>query len=177
MLVHTAGVHFRFDTSDDSFHVVVLPKTKNAPAQISKGTISLPISLDVARQLRLPVVCVRLRSRPMRGATVPETTVDEDRDMRLCEDDVCAYPQRRGQAEVDPVAPATRMKPTAHCQLGPRIASSIRAHRETRVLVGCPTLSHSPDDMTANQDRCSKTLSLVIAPYACGTSRACTSVG
>jgi len=117
-----------FDASNYRICILVLPETQNTPSQFYERTIGLPITLDVACQLRPPVVGVGLRPSSMHGTAVPEAAVDEDRHSLPGEDDVCTGPQRRSQSEVDTVAPTARMQALPHCQLWARVTSAIRSH-------------------------------------------------
>lgn len=73
----------------DSFlYARVLPHPDHAPAGLPERATDQRVALDIAIQLGLPVGTVHLWRHAVRETAVPEATVDEDRHLRLWENDV-----------------------------------------------------------------------------------------
>jgi hypothetical protein len=88
----------------------------------------LSVALHVARELRDPVVGVRLRQVQVLRAAVPEAPVDEDGDALAGEGDVCTAPRLLDHAVVDAIPHSLRVKELPNSQLRPRVAPSVRSH-------------------------------------------------
>jgi len=79
----------------------VLPEAQNGPTEVVEMLVGLPVALDVAGQLGRPPFLVRHGVCRVRGAPVPEATVNEDRDMRPGEEEVCAATRKARDRVVD----------------------------------------------------------------------------
>src|SRR5581483_2749105 len=70
------------------FGISVLPHADDRPSQVFEGLIVFTVALSITRELRRPVRSIRSRLKAVLRTTVPETTVDEDRNLRSGERNV-----------------------------------------------------------------------------------------
>lgn len=120
--------------------VLVLPETKDDPAEGYEELVVLPVSAHVAAELGLPKRGVRRGHRRVLRAAMPEAPVDEHGDTPLREDDVRpgGCPPARDPV-VDSVPEACTMKQRANGQLWARVAAAVRRQR-------CGAYAHPSDD-------------------------------
>lgn len=108
----------------------VLPDPDDGPAGTPKFFRDAPIALDVAGQLRPPVVGVGLGSASMLRTGVPEAPVDENRDLRPSESDVRANSAAgKVDQQVLAVSIALPMEQGTNTELRTCVAAGIRSHR------------------------------------------------
>lgn len=125
------------DRGSDGRRFLVFPISKDPPPCLCELSVCFTIPLDVAGQLRPPVVGVALRQRRMLRTTVPEAAVYEHRYPPSWEDDVRpTAPTYR--SEVDPVPHPGGVQQTSYGQLRRRIPAAVSAHRPPRPLVTGP---------------------------------------
>lgn len=72
--------------------------------------IGLPVALDVALQLRHPVVGVRFRNGRVLRASVPEAAVDEDCDPQPSEHDVGTSAHSGDRGMVNAISQTSRVQ-------------------------------------------------------------------
>lgn len=88
------------------------------------------IALDVLGNLRLPVGAIRPRKRAVLRATMPEASVDENRDFSTREYEIGADPAplTRLDREVDSIPEAGSVSGFPNRLLGTSVAATIGAH-------------------------------------------------
>ena len=106
----------------------VLPDAENPPPLGLGHGGRLRVALTILRQLRLPVVGVRDRDRPVLGAPVPEAPVDENGQAPPGEDDVRPAPLIAPRREIDAVPVAARVQKPADRHLGLGVPAPVRPH-------------------------------------------------
>jgi len=57
---------------------LMLPDPNDLPAGIDQGRVGLSVALDIALQLRSPILGIRLRPHAVFLAAVPKAAVDEN---------------------------------------------------------------------------------------------------
>ena len=107
----------------------VLPDAENPPPLGLGHGGRLRVALTILHQLRLPVVGVRDRDRPVLGAPVPEAPVDENGQAPPGEDDVRPAPLIAPRREIDAVPVAARVQEPADRHLGLGVPAPVRPHR------------------------------------------------
>lgn len=108
---------------------IVCPEPQDRPAGRFERSRLFAIPFDVAVQLRRPILAVHLRPLTVLWAAVPETSVHEDRDFALCEDDVRTdEPPVDANREVLPEAIAKSVKRGAQGDLGRGIGAPDCGH-------------------------------------------------
>lgn len=108
---------------------VVCPEPQDSPAGRFERSRLFAIPFDVALQLRRPILAIHLRPLTVLWAAMPETSVHEDRDFALCEDDVRTdEPPVDTNREVLPEAIAKAMKRGAQGDLGRGIGTPDCGH-------------------------------------------------
>src|SRR4051794_9147798 len=103
------------------------------PVSSPQEPVRIAVPGDVGFELVGPPLRVRFGSRAMSRASVPETTVDEDRDAGACEDDVGATTHAGDDYAVDSVAQpqAVKFSPKRHLGLG--VSSGLPLHSPERI--------------------------------------------
>lgn len=96
------------------------------PATASTRVVST--SRSRLRSSFAPELGVGPWGQPVLRAAMPETAVDEHRDLRPPEDDVGATPQTGQGRDIDPVPQAPRVQRPAHPHLRACVASTVTAH-------------------------------------------------
>jgi hypothetical protein len=94
----------------------VLPHPNDSPSCPGEVFVDLTIALNVAAQLRHPVIRIGPRHRPVQRAAVPKAAIDENGDPYAREDDVwtnlsCLDDQREILAESQPTTVEVRPEP------------------------------------------------------------------
>lgn len=77
-----------FDPICSKREVFVFPDADDRPARPHEASVGVPIPSDISVDLGSPPNGVVRRTRPVNGAVVPETSIDEYRDAGTGEDDV-----------------------------------------------------------------------------------------
>lgn len=123
------------DPGDDPLRrfdrIVMLPDPYGKPAGIGKAGIRIDVSAPVAFDLLPPEVRVVPRPGRMLRATVPKTTVDEDRHTRGPEHDVRLPANALHWAPVNPVPQPGAMQQLAQGNLDPGVTALLAAHAPT----------------------------------------------
>ena len=96
---------------------LMLPHTKDMPAERQKIGVSLEIALLVARDLGSPIDVVRARWLEVSRTRVPETSINEDCQPVAGEDHVCATAQGGYRAHTDAIAQPAMMEHAPQCKL------------------------------------------------------------
>ncbi len=111
-------------------HCLVLPEPDDIPTCGPKGRVDGAVTLNVASELRLPVVEVDLRLPSVLRASVPEAAIDEHCDSLSLEGDVGANPSAPGfDREVHPEPEPPSVQFAAERELGLGIPARAAPHR------------------------------------------------
>jgi hypothetical protein len=105
----------------------VLPDPSDGPAVPGEPIVSRSVPLDVAAELRHPVVLIALRDHLMLRTAVPEAAIHEDRNPSLCEDDVRAHlhiagPDKEVLSEAQPASVEVGTQTDLGLRVGPPIS-------------------------------------------------------
>jgi hypothetical protein len=120
----------------------VLPHPDHEPAGCRKRTIGLAVALNVAFELVPPPVCIRLWTRRVERAHVPEAAIDEDDHLDRPEHDVSAATDTRKGSLVDSIAKAEPMQLLANAKLRLRIAAALALHAASDHIGGGTRTCH-----------------------------------
>lgn len=89
--------------------ILVLPEPEHSPPLSLQQSRRARVTLSIGLEFRLPPVRVVLRRNGVGGATVPEATIDEDRQLCMRKCDIDGPPRESGNGELDAIA-------KAHCE-------------------------------------------------------------
>lgn len=120
--------HRVLNRSCSYIHVLVLPDADRRPPGTFKKFVGLSIAGDVTVQLLCPPSGVRLRSRPMLRADMPEAAVHEDRDASAGENDIGATSDARDDLAIHAVAQTKLMQLATQSNLRLGVAPSLPSH-------------------------------------------------
>lgn len=99
--------------------ILVLPDSLDEPSGLGEVLVGVDVPFLVALDLVGPVPTVgSVNPSPVVRATMPEASIDEDRDALPTEDDVCSATELGDRANVHPVAEARRMECSTDEHLG-----------------------------------------------------------
>lgn len=124
--------HNLLDAVGRFVHRLVLPHADDRPAERGESCVRLPVALDVAIELRRPVVGVGLRRSAVDRAAVPEAAIDEDCDTGTREDDVRPGAQGAVNPEIDSEAKATPVELSTDRELWRRANATVCHHDGAR---------------------------------------------
>src|SRR4051794_18468404 len=82
----------RFDVTHYNERVIVFPDADNVPSLCAEPRVRIAVAGDVGAELAVPPVGVVLGHRSVRGANVPEATVDEHDDLRANKEEIAPPP-------------------------------------------------------------------------------------
>lgn len=118
------GAHGSDDGLGNCFDVFVLPVAEHCPAVLAEDRVGFAVSFDVSLQFREPVVPVSFRDCRVLWAPVPETPVNEDRDLLASEHDVCAASSAERRV-VDSIPEACLVQQPSHGDFGGGVSPPI----------------------------------------------------
>lgn len=116
--------------------ILVLPDAYHGPALCTELLVGSSIATPVRRELLDPPGSIRLGSRAMTRARVPETAVDVDGDALAGEDDVDALPPVGQNGPIDMVAQAGPVERSTEGELGRSVAPAGRTHASSHARIG-----------------------------------------
>lgn len=106
----------------------MLPETQHDPTLLLKDDSSAFVSSPIRLELLSPPSTVPLRKRSVDGAAMPETTVDEDCDPCLLEDDVRPGAHPGNRLTIDSITQTPSVNDLAECNLRGRVAPPRALH-------------------------------------------------
>lgn len=119
----------RFDSIRRRVRRLVLPHAVNVPTRFGENTVVSAVAFDVGLQLFSPPARVGSRLSRVSRTAVPEATINEHGDPRAHEDDVSSTPYAGYRSVIDAVTQSASVELSAKRKLGPRVASTVGAHR------------------------------------------------
>lgn len=134
-IVEPSGVEHQLQPINCPVDALVLPCPDHRPSECDQCLGIPAVASHVRRKLLSPPGSVVPWCGAMLWAAVPEAAVDEHDDLRAGEDDVPATSQAGLRAIVDPEAVALRMEPAAYLEFERRVASTLRLHPPSDVVV------------------------------------------
>ena len=117
----------RFDGLRSSIRVLVLPNTHHVPFGFGELRVGVRVSALVCLNLVAPPLRVLLGPRAVFGTAMPEAAVHEDRDAKPWKGDVSRSP-KSGDPIVDPESKPIAVQSGSDCELGRRVALTLRLH-------------------------------------------------
>jgi hypothetical protein len=118
----------------DDFWIVMLPDVDHAPASFSEELVVASIAGSGRGQLLCPPLGVRLRQGSVRRTSMPETTIDEQRDTKSNEHDIGFS---REITDMKPKSEAPPMKGATQRHLGTGVPRSLPSHERANRLGRC----------------------------------------
>lgn len=106
----------------------MLPDPDTQPSCLGEECVNLPVPIDVALELRSPVIRVGLWIRRVIGAAVPEAPIDEDGDTSAPKDEIGSSPDRFQGSSGDPISKALAVEYAAKREFRGRVARSVSLH-------------------------------------------------
>lgn len=103
----------------------MLPEAKDGPGFLEKHASRVAIARRVGVELGAPPLRVGSRESRMLRAPVPETAVDEDRQLGAREGDVDAASRTTGHGVLNPVSMPRRMKCSTYAKFGLSVSTSL----------------------------------------------------
>lgn len=110
----------------------MLPDAQHRPPRFGESAICIRVAGSVLLHLLRPVGAVSDRHGVMLGAAVPETAVQENRDLGASEHQIGGATQTRHRASRHAIPQAERVYRTPQGQFGPSISTSIGLHAGPR---------------------------------------------
>ena len=106
----------------------MFPEAQDCPAGSLEYVIGVGVPLLVAFDFLSPVVGVGFRRYEMFGTAVPKAPIDEDSDLRFCEDDVGMTTDGAIGPNIRPVPQTACMQNSADGTLRFGVSSPVRLH-------------------------------------------------
>lgn len=113
----------------------MFPEAQDCPTGSLEYIIGVGIPLLVAFDFLSPVVGVGFRRYEVFGAAVPKAAIDEDCNLRFCEDDVSMTTDRAIRPNIRPVPQTACMQNPADGELRFGVPSLVRLHGPAGVEV------------------------------------------
>lgn len=114
--------------------MLMLPHAYDLPAGVLKAFVGVTVTSHVATELLAPPVAVALRQRPVFRTSMPETSIDENRNPSAREYEIrAATPEFRERRNVDPVPQPPLMEFAPKGELWIRVPTSLRFHTPFRL--------------------------------------------
>lgn len=101
------------DTVGRKYCRLVFPHAKYVPTSVNELAVVAAVAPDIVLELLSPPVAIGDRLRAMRGAAMPEASVDEHCQSGAREDDVCFAANAGKRLVIDPVAQTPAVQLTA----------------------------------------------------------------
>lgn len=122
--------------------VLVFLHADDGPARLGELMIGVLVTLPIARDFRAPEALIDLRWPQVIGGAMPETAVEEDRDLSAREDKVGCTTQCRERPDIHPVPQPESVHRRAQCTLWPGIATAVGPHDNPGDRRGGPGFLH-----------------------------------
>lgn len=105
----------------------MLPHPDNEPSGSLENGVCLPVPISIVINLGLPPIVIGRWDRGVGITTVPETTVDEDRDLRAGKGDVDLATRSTRYGVLDPVPKTGPEEQPSQCELRLGVPSGVRS--------------------------------------------------
>lgn len=151
------------DSAGYCFHVLVGPYPYREPTSGSKLTRSVEISLSIRFDLCAPPLSVLLRPSSVDRAAMPEAPVNEDRNSRSIENDVCTTTTLE-RTDIDPIAHAQPRQFAAKGNFTRRVAPPCEFHSTTHVR------RRGPRNTSSSKPAAPRLQMRNLAHFVCSTS-------
>ena len=127
--VSSAMVHSRRDRIRRCERIVMFPDDDHLPTGCLQTGRGLGVASDVRGEFLVPVIDVLAGPTAVVWTSVPEASMDEDRDPSPSEYDIRSPSRTADRGEVDSITETTSMKLRAQSELWSGVTTPIRDHR------------------------------------------------
>jgi len=128
-----AGFYQSLDAFGGDVRVFVFPDSNHSPAKLDEFHVRVAIPALIRHDLFLPERRIRLGRSSMLRATMPETTIYEDGDLRSEKNDVGPAIHAWNEALLEPIAKAPTEQSRSQLQLSIRVTLACRPHSVSRL--------------------------------------------